>query len=886
MVRVEHKQTRVVVTFTGMVTQEGIIELASTIDRLQADYFYRHIDLHIASPGGEAIALDYIIEAISCWKQQGLMLTTRALTACSSAAAIMLSLGDHREASTSSVLHYHNSRVSGQGPITSDVAEDIMARLKSVDDRLLAQLVDQVMRRGTPGGSTPPGALIDADKVVLRQMRMDWCGRSGEHPGNERDEEWLDNWLNETRETEDVRETRARWKRLYDTLLDQDAPISPKLAVRLGLVDRVIEPTSRRWVEPAGEFDGPFITIPEWEAAYPDGKLDERHLRRHTLILGETGSGKTRSAVLPALAAAYRSLRVGVGLVIDPKRELGSVLQEWDRNNEGGQGDKRLVWIEPGSTIVDLMGNDTWSIEEMVDRHQYFSAAQRILRRVASLSDSNPARILLGEPPTDSDSYWPQEGTILASTVVAMAIEFLTHPHNCVDFLMAQSGQDPMLAAAMARVHGIGVRLGMFEDSREKYVREAEELVGGDLSGETPLAWPDDSDDTWGDDEDSFGDDGTGEEREERRRDDAFRKLVQQLGRHKALLEGREELYRLITSGWSGGNSSMGEFDAAVHEIRSRILLKSQEDSVPNVLALANAIYEELFSMAEKSDESNGGRTPLHALARDMRRRGLGGEYDVIAKHMSKYADMRDTAEKQYAGVYGAASMVWQEFVSSDIRTSIYFGCELRGRGDAAATGRRFLEFRNDVAKTEEQVTESGGVLHIYQPALNNAGGLIAKACKALFFEAILGDEERAFNGEKMPLAAYVADEFQRFITVDRVHGEQSFFDVCRSFGAFTVVACQSVASLQYALSTYERDDRKRSSAIDIICNNTGTKIFFRSTDRDTAHRLDTICPAMTGGDLVTRVRPLSTLGVGECYASFPDGRFLRIQLKEYPARQ
>ena len=45
---------------------------------------------------------------------------------------------------------------------------------------------------------------------------------------------------------------------------------------------------------------------------------------------------------------------------------------------------------------------------------------------------------------------------------------------------------------------------------------------------------------------------------------------------------------------------------------------------------------------------------------------------------------------------------------------------------------------------------------------------------------------------------------------------------------------------------------------------------------------MNTICPATTGGALVTKVRPLSTLGVGECYASFPDGRFERIQLEEF----
>ena len=174
------------------------------------------------------------------------------------------------------------------------------------------------------------------------------------------------------------------------------------------------------------------------------------------------------------------------------------------------------------------------------------------------------------------------------------------------------------------------------------------------------------------------------------------------------------------------------------------------------------------------------------------------------------------------------------------------------------------------------------GVFYIYQPDLHGLDNLVAKACKVLFFESVLGSKERAHNSEEMPLAAYIADEFQRFITADRVHGEQSFLDICRSFGAFTVIACQSIASLHYALSSFERDTDKRRSAIDIICNNTATKIFFRTTDQDTSHRLGTICPATVGGVLVTEVRPLSTLGVGECYASFPDGRFERLQFEEF----
>ena len=69
MVSVEHKQIEVIVTFLGSVTEASAIELVDTINQLRSAYFYRRIDLRIASPGGEVIALDYFIEALLHWER-------------------------------------------------------------------------------------------------------------------------------------------------------------------------------------------------------------------------------------------------------------------------------------------------------------------------------------------------------------------------------------------------------------------------------------------------------------------------------------------------------------------------------------------------------------------------------------------------------------------------------------------------------------------------------------------------------------------------------------------------------------------------------------------------------------------------------------------------
>ena len=887
MIEVEHKQTRVIVTFIGNVTEEGIIELISAIDQLRSYYFYHQIDLRIASPGGDVVALDYFIDALSHWQRQDLKLTTRALTTCKSAAAIMLSLGDRREASSSSLLHYHNSRILGQsGPITSDSAEEVMEKLRSIDERMLARLVDRVVARDVD--NYPKGELKDIDKIVLQSLRIEWSNRANEETDNDEDDEsWLETWLDETRGMEDGKKLRARWSGLYDALLDQDKPISATLAIRLGLIDDLVGPTLQKSGESALDAGVRWLEIPEWRAVYPEGKVDERYLRRHTLVMGETGSGKTRSAILPALISAYRSPRVGVGLVIDPKHELDDALEGWS-NREGEHKSKRLVRISGGGYAIDLMSSAQWSIKEMIEKEEYWSAAQRILQRIATITNSNPARILLGEPPTDRDSYWSQEATMLTTTIISVAIDLLVHPDRYSIEIGEEEpdGRIRMRAVAMDRLYSIGARTDLLVNEYKKYIDKAEASLNDEENSGTE-AEADFNTQRYVGYVSEMADPRIGPGELDRRgqyqRDRIISGLVKDLKDRGASPEKRRIL-DLVFEKWNKSQKSEDDFYATIREFRLKMLSGSGKNGIPNVFTIASMICDDLFPMVESEEHDYGSEvkySPLHALADIMRDR-IGGEYEVIAKHIKKYADMRDGADKQYAGAYGVADTIWQEAVSKEIRNTVYFGCESPNRNRADGSELKFLDFIKDVARRSEDMAEDPGTLYIYQPNLGGLDNLVAKACKVLFFESVLGNRERARNGEGMPLATYIADEFQRFITADRIHGEQSFLDVCRSFGAFTVIACQSIASLDYALCALERNADKRRSAIDIICNNTAAKLFFRTTDKDTSDRLDTICPDMPGGALVTRVRPLSTLAPGECYASLPDGRFERVQIDEF----
>lgn len=72
------------------------------------------------------------------------------------------------------------------------------------------------------------------------------------------------------------------------------------------------------------------IHVPEW-GFLEEGRMPLDHARRHFLIFGETGSGKTRSGILPLLSAWVRfgaglpKARPGM-LIIDPKNEIGPYL--------------------------------------------------------------------------------------------------------------------------------------------------------------------------------------------------------------------------------------------------------------------------------------------------------------------------------------------------------------------------------------------------------------------------------------------------------------------------------------------------------------------------------------------------------------------------------
>ena len=733
---------RPTIPLNGPLDDAITIDLVDRIRSLNRDYFYNEVQLRISSPGGKITALQYWVESVRQLQESGLRIATHGVAWVASAAAVMLSLGDERTAHRHATLLYHTGRLPGvDGELTARDAASIATALSGVDEEVVELLAERAGRAPAPAADTPEDRFGPGDWAVI--------GLLG--PGNARRRATALRRFRR-RVAEAFAGPSTRLGALYREFCSLDKPISPHLARELGLIDGV----GGGGGEPERASDDGGLTVPEWDPLYPAGRVPRAALTRHTLILGESGSGKTVSGVVPVLSAMLREgSPVSCALVIDPKGDLLPAM----RRMPGASGAIRQ--FRAGVDSINIMSGPR-SVEAEVRDGQYLSAARKILARASGFADS-PARIFAGKSAGSlSHAFWENEGARLAQSALAFT-------------LLLTSGD--RLEELLSRQPRIGYLL---------------------------------------------------------------RNRLRDFGKFAGLTDDGAQI------------------------------------SPVNIVAVASRALADFFIERTKvAYESETVRlTARHAVDAILAAGDTGDRSEILAIDRElRYWDRCAGATNvgQQLGTLGEARRCFAAFADPAPARSLFFGVEFK-----VAT----VDFERDVGA---ESASDGRAFYVYQPRLDGADALIAKALKGGFFEAVLACRARRERGATMPLTCYVADEFHRFITSDTGHGEQSFLDTCRAFGTACVLATQSDASIRHALLL--SGEPSPDMAIRMLVTNTATKLFFRSTEAGTRDLVDGVCPG-SGPARVTVVRPPSSLRPGECYASLPDGRFERRQLRliESPA--
>ena len=859
MLKVDHGDRGATMTIVGEITNDLVVDLVENIADLNSTLHWPEVELKIASPGGSAHALSYFIDAMASFQALATRITTRALTHAASAAAILLSLGDRRLASRASVLQYHTGRIRVErAEVTADGAAGMKDALDGVDERLMNLLVQRARRRPPSLKSAPlkPGRAAladfrDSDWPIVARLTGTGSARGPKAPRELRAKlrERVVQALN-SRSAQSL-------TRLYTTLFALDKPMSAALAMELHLIDELVPTTGVAKEPPEPDPKGSF-RVPEWHALFPHGRIDRAALCRHTLILGESGSGKTVSAIRPLVSALFDDdNRVGCALVIDPKHDLKPLLEQ-QSVVAGTQVCALDASADKGSWVLNLMSGRN-SIEDDLEHDRVLTAAHKILVRAASLVPNHPARSLVGAPNRSHDPYWEKEGARMAQAALAVTLLVVQRRDRLFGGQAAVRLGTPQSQARVALAE-FARQAGLIVPDEE--IERAVEATRGVLEAS----------------------DGTPPEVIRTQ----FARAVRDTYRYRTpgdcFPSDFEELRAACPEPVlpRDFNRATRELLEQVVQVSCRCPSASSRGAHPlarsNVLVQAGIAAELMFTWPGAEDGMQ--RPSLAATSVVELLQGLigGKELEELSRWIKGWQSLAtgDGHRSHYNSLHGHIAPCFRDFADPLTATTLFFGCEpfYRSVNDGSCRDADVVDFSGAVDD------EDGRHVYVMHPDLQRgADTLIARAVKACYFEAVLGSEKRRGNGGDMPLAAYVCDEFHRFVTSDRAHGEQSYVDTCRSFGAFCVFACQSVAGLQHALAQDGGDWESNRAAISMLLTNTATKLFFRSTDPETRRYLDELSPGGAVGAGITAIRPLARLEQGACYAVTADGRFEMRQL-------
>ena len=455
-----------VVLFHDELTWEAASDLVDVVDLMIDAYFYRRVEIVIASSGGLTLALDHYLAAQQRWRAAGVRVITRVISKAQSAAALILSLSDKRIAEPSARLLYHQARSFTSEPLTVSGTAEIHDDLCRLETQHIGLLVDRAF-------DGDPSLVADSDHCDRRVLEL--LGRClpslGARP--QRSARGVLRLLARKVQRAVRGRDHVALGNVYRELFALELPISGRLARTLRLVDTVAAPATVADLAPRppaacadpvsgrpGSFSDPdlvpdpaeaWLRIPQWSSLFPfHGDVPRALLGRHFLALGETGSGKSVSVVLPMVRAIVQAPpdRVSASLVIDPKGEMGPMLERLVP--------ERLQYLRPADVGLNVMAGPRWSLDADLAQGRWLAAATRIMLRAVSFVPTSPARVLIDHQQDSLNAeFFAREGTSLLLTVLAFVL-MLTKPDAPPpeDWLAGDSRALPWVRALLERANG------------------------------------------------------------------------------------------------------------------------------------------------------------------------------------------------------------------------------------------------------------------------------------------------------------------------------------------------------------------------------------------------------------------------------------------------
>ena len=230
-----------ILRYEGEICPQGVSRLVEQIRSAYDYYQYDHVELHIESSGGSAVALDYLLRNISKYQKIGKTLQVRTTFLCASAAALLLAFGSRGERSVdrATILLFHFARLGASVTgLTAQTASGYSRSLERHDRSMIEKLVEHLCLQA---GGISNLILQVRNRLDLLDSNWAWVDEQltgwGQIKKNASRPEWFKKLRVVSKEHGEISRSRALYIKYLIEAFQRDAAMDLREALALALID-------------------------------------------------------------------------------------------------------------------------------------------------------------------------------------------------------------------------------------------------------------------------------------------------------------------------------------------------------------------------------------------------------------------------------------------------------------------------------------------------------------------------------------------------------------------------------------------------------------------------------------------------------------------------